>query len=195
MSTKQLQTPSLPHVLAYTLQTLGQILLLILVWSVFFLWSLLATQSLLAPWLVTLTGGTGATYEFFTACLGAYLPAFGLVMVSLTLFFYRIPRAQEKASVPLEFALTIILFIALHLFVIGLPWMGRCLPVSPTISFEQWLPSALLPVQTCLEPGIALTFTVLALLILFWFQGSVRLWQPIKQNITRITSLAGRIIR
>lgn len=185
MATRQLQAPSSASALAHTLVVIGQMLLLMLVWAIFFLWALLATERLLIPWIGTSMAGPGFLNQFFTSFIGAYLPAFAVVLISLMLFFYRMPRSQEKVSVPLEFALTIMLFIALQLFVIGfaLPWAMHCLPTAASLSFEQLLPFNLLPFQTCLSPGSGLLFTALALIVLFWLQGSERLWQPLRQKL------------
>lgn len=185
MATRQLQAPSSSSALAHTLVVIGQMLLLMLVWAIFFLWALLATERLLIPWIGTSMAGQGFLNQFFTSFIGAYLPAFVVVLISLMLFFYRMPRSREKVSVPLEFALTIMLFIAVQLFVIGfaLPWAMDCLPTVASLSFEQLLPFNLLPFQTCLSPGSGLIFTGLALLVLFWLQGSERLWQPLRQKL------------
>ena len=170
MTTRPLQAPSTQQALTNTLLILGQMLLLIVVWSIFFLWALLVTQNLLVPWLTAWTGGQDLLNTFWMACIGIYLPAFVLVMISLMLFFYRMPLAQDKVGVSLEFSITILLFIAVHLFVstIVLPWADGCLPTLASIS--QALASDGLPVQTCHHPAANLLFTTLALGLLFWHQ-------------------------
>jgi hypothetical protein len=180
MTTRQLQVPSTQQELTNTLLILAQMLLLIVVWSIFFLWALLVTQNLLVPWLMMWTGGQDLLNTFWIACIGVYLPAFVLVMTSLMLFFYRMPLAQDKVSVSLEFAITILLFISIHLFVstLVLPWADGCLPTLGSIS--QTLTSDALPVQTCHHPAANLLFTTLALGLLFWHQGSRSFLPPMR---------------
>jgi hypothetical protein len=189
MATRQLQTPSSLHVLTNTLLILAQMLLLIVVWSIFFLWALLVTENLLVPWLTAWAGGQNWLNTFWITCIGIYLPAFVLVMISLMLFFYRMPLAQDKVSVSLEFAITILLFIAAHLFVstLVLPWADGCLPTWASIS--QALASDGLPVQTCHHPAANLLFTTLALVLLFWHQGPRSFLPRIRARYTHPFSL------
>jgi hypothetical protein len=190
MATKQLQAPSSLHALVHTFLTVGQILLLILVWSIFFLWALLATENLLIPWLVTLTGGQGFFSEFFVSDISAYLVAFGLMMISITLFFYRMPRSHEKINVPLEFVLAILLFIAIQVILVGfvLPWTVHCLPTSTFTILEQLLnPDGIMSAQTCAHTGLGVLTTLLLLPGLFWLQGSNRPWQYVREKYS-ITS-------
>lgn len=184
MSIKQLQTPSSLDVLAHTLRTLGQIFLLILAWSVFLLWSLFVTESLLIPWLAAWVGKTSLVNQILSSCIGEFLLAFGLVMLSLMLFFYRVPRTQEKSSVPLEFAFTTLCFIALHLLVMGvvLPWTEGCSPVSTQIVMVHLLLPDWLSTQLCQDIGVGVAFTVLSLIILFGLQGTTQLGQIMKQK-------------
>ena len=179
MATRQLQAPSALHALTHPLLILGQILLLIVTWSIFFFWALWTTESLFLPWVVASTGGQGFLNHFFVAGIGVYLLAFVLVVISVMLFFYRMPRAQEKVSVSLEFTLTILGFMGIHLFVINfaLPWAGHCLSAPTglsaltTFSIDHGLSSNLLPsAQTCQYGGAGLLFTALALVSLFWTQ-------------------------
>ncbi|MCX6049941.1 MAG: hypothetical protein NT075_32995 [Chloroflexi bacterium] len=179
MATRQLEAPSALHTLTHPLLILGQILLLIVTWSIFFLWSLLMAESLFFPWIVVLTGGEGFLANFFVAGIGLYLLAFSLVVISVMLFFYRMPRAQEKISVSLEFTLTLLVFMGIHLFVISLvlPWAGYCLPVPTHLSAFTSLSVNLSPtsdflssVQTCQYNSAGLLFTLLLLTTLFLVQ-------------------------
>ncbi len=185
MSTKQLHAPLSLPASVQTLLTLGQILLLILVWSIFFLWAVLATESLLMPWAATLSGGHSFWRKIFSFTIGAYLPAFGLVMLSITLFFYRMPRSPEKISVPVEFVLAILLFIAAQVMLVGfvLPWTGHCLPISTSTMMEQMFNTDdLMVAQTCAHPGSGVLVTSLLLIGLFWLQSSNRPWQYLREK-------------
>ncbi|CAN5836473.1 hypothetical protein BH10CHL1_BH10CHL1_27780 [soil metagenome] len=174
MATRQLQSPSSAlHALTNPLLILGQILLLIVAWSIFFLWALLMTESLFLPWLVGLTSGQGLLHHFYVTGIGLYLTPFVFVVISIMLFFYRMPRTQEKVSVSLEFTLTLLVFMGLHLFVVNfaLPWAVHCLPVSTRFSFDLGFTTNLLfSAQTCQFGGAGVLFTALGLVSLFWVQ-------------------------
>lgn len=179
MTTKQLQAPSPLLLLAHTVLTVGQIVLLIVIWSVFFLWAMVVTEYLLIPGLTVLDRQPSSFIDFATTGIGVYVLPFVLVMISFTLFFYRIPRTHDKASVPLEFGLTTLLFVVTHLVVIGLGsfLLGGWLPTALASLLEQML---LIDVGAVaglpsLLPSLAITALMLA--GLFWLQASERWWQ------------------
>jgi len=189
MTTKQLQLPSPLIIVVHTAFTVAQIILLIVIWSVFFLWAMVVTEYLVVPWIATVGGEEQSLIDFVSSWAGAALPAFILVMISLTLFFYRMPRARNKTSVPFEFGLTTLLFVIVHLTAIGLG----------SLLFQAWLPLDLwAPLEQMLNaiPSVAsrfyqtfgLGFTALMLAGLFWLQGSDRIWRHVRRGWHRILS-------
>jgi len=193
MTTKHLQMPSPLVTVAQTVFTVAQIVLLIVIWSVFFLWAVVVTEHLFVPWITTVGREQQSFVDFISSWVGASLLALILVMISLTLFFYRMPRARNKMSVPFEFGLTTLLFVVVHLIAVGL---GSFL-------FPAWLPLELwAPLERLLStaPGVAshfyqapaLAITALMLAGLFWLQGSERMWRYIRRGWQRIVALPRR---
>jgi hypothetical protein len=194
MTTKHLQMPSPLATVAQTMFTVAQIVLLIVIWSVFFLWAVVVTEHLFVPWITTVGREQQSFVDFISSWVGASLLALILVMISLTLFFYRMPRARNKMSVPFEFGLTTLLFVIVHLIAVGLG----------SLLFQSWLPLDLwTPLAQVLSavPGVAshfyqapaLVITALMLAGLFWLQGSEGIWQYVRRGWQRIFAPARKI--
>ncbi len=195
MTTKELEFPSPFVIVVYTAFTVAQIILLIVIWSVFFLWAMVVTEYLFVPW-IAIVGREQQTFvKFASSWVGAALLALILVMISLTLFFYRMPRARNKMSVPFEFGLTTLLFVVVHLIVVGLG----------SLLFQAWLPLDLwAPLERMLNamPSVAsrfyqasgLTITALMLAGLFWLQGSERIWRGVRWAWQRIVMTVSKAL-
>jgi hypothetical protein len=154
------------------LRVLGSILLLGAVWYALFLWGLVTTQEWLAWWNTGHVEPTQAWQTVLANLLqtsgGIYLPAFGLVLISMALFFYRIPRVPGRLSVSLEFAVTTVLFVTINLLTMQL--LRRLAQLAAQMGPAE-LPSANFdPIYFMGELGLAITFLMLA--GLFWLQGT-----------------------
>lgn len=154
-------------------------LLMVIVWSAFFMWGVTVTQNWLAslqvplanlavdPWQATLA-------HFFEYDTSVFVPAALLVFVSLAIFFYRLPRVRGRLSVPIEFALTTLLFVGANFAVMQLLQFLAALLVT----FSTGAGAA--PVDTASSTDVVLTelsivITLAMLAYLYWLQWSGRL--------------------
>jgi hypothetical protein len=155
---------------------LGSILLLVSVWYLLFAWGLVVTQQWLAWWAVrTIT--TADTWqvafaEVLQSGSGLYLPACVLVLTSLALFFYRVPRVPSRLTVPLEFGLITISVLALNVLVLQLLHQvahavltDGSLGAVETATVPDFDPSTLIT-----ELGLAVTVVMIG--VLFWLQAT-----------------------
>jgi hypothetical protein len=148
------------------LRIVGSILLLGTVWCLLFIWGLMVTQQWLAWWSVQTVATADEWQTAFAGLLqtgsGLYLPACVLVLISLAIFFYRVPRVPSRLTVPLEFGLItvsvlVLNFLALHL----LRQVAHSL-MAATADFD--------PATLVTELGLAVT--VVLMVVLFWMQAS-----------------------
>jgi hypothetical protein len=154
------------------LRVLGSILLLGAVWYALFLWGVVTTQEWLAWWETGRVEPAMAWQTVLANLLqtssGVYVPAFALVLISMALFFYRIPRVEGRLSVSLEFAITTVLFVTINLLTMQLLRQLARLAANigpdalPTADFD--------PIHFIGELGLAVT--ILMLIGLFWLQWS-----------------------
>jgi hypothetical protein len=159
------------------------------VWSAFFLWGVLMTEYTLSALDAVAVFVTPGTWQYdikhkLEAGMALYLPAIVLLLASLLLFFYRVPRVRGRLTIPLEFAVTTLLFITIQwtilygLYRVALLVQGAGAQASaPSPAFAL---------------GAAITIAMLAML--FWLQGAGslrRCWrrlqrpQPAPRQVSR----------
>jgi hypothetical protein len=151
---------------------LGLVLLLGAVWGALFLWGLEMTGRWLAWWVADQNTSNSLLQltlaDLLQSTYSLYLLAFAPVLISLALFFYRIPRVKRRLSVALEFVLTTALFVTFNLLV---------------VQFLQRMALAAADLASVQAPGLELnlvhlisqlnlTLTLVMLFGLFWLQGS-----------------------
>lgn len=165
--------------------TIGAIVLMCAVWSAFFLWALLLTEYMLTILDAATALATPETWQYsvkqtLKAGVGPYLPAIVLLLTSLLIFFYRVPRVRGRLTIPLEFAVTTLLFIAINLAILfGLHILA--LPLQPD-NAQASTPSTDVSIAT-VQLGAAITIGMLAML--FWLQGAGslrRFWRQLRQR-------------
>lgn len=156
-------------------RTVAAIALLAGVWYLLFVWGLLMTESWLVGWNADPASSTSwqaALASFLQSDVGLYLPASGLVLLSIALFFYRTPRAQGRLYVPIEFGWTTLLFLSINqlLFRI-LHALAEFAPLlEPATGNSNPLVVTSEPTMLLIELGWVIS--VLMLIMLFWLQGS-----------------------
>jgi len=164
------------------LLTLGAMALLGLVWLALFLWATAVTESGLIRWggeaLQTMeTGWQQTILTFLASDSGIFVPGALLFLISLALYFYRVPRAQGPLAVPLEFAASTMIFLLIDVAVIyGLYLLLERPLLAEVVTDLGRSQLAAKPYLT--EPGLFLT--VVMLLGLFWLQATGRVrryWQ------------------
>jgi hypothetical protein len=162
--------------------TLGSMFILGAVWSLFFLWVFALTESWLAQWQSQTEDFAPANWQviaqtFLASETGIYLPAMILLLTSLVLFFYRVPRVRMRLTVPIEFAATTLIFLVANFGVLYLLHML----IIPALAASTSLQPTALPV---IELDILVTLFMLA--VLFWLQGSGRLrwyWRKVRRMV------------
>jgi hypothetical protein len=172
------------------LLTLGSMVILGAVWAIFFFWAVLTTESWVQWWQTqVLQLPTGAwqsgVQSFLSSDVSLYAPPAILLLTSLLLFFYRVPRVQDRLTVPIEFALATLAFLCTN-FVVQqlLQWLVKpALAASPAV---------------VLRPAIALSHLELVvtlglLAILFWLQASGRFRRYGRQLRRTIRQQARRV--
>jgi len=169
-----------------TLLKLATLIVLGASWLAFFLWALLLTEEGVRYWRIQAEQEpVGQWFSLFLAFIGtpigSYAPATALLLISLTLYFYRAPRVRGALKLPLEFATSIVLFLGLHLLlfcVLSVPTELRWI-TSFTNGGSASEPSLVLTL-----PGLLLTGLLLELL--YWCQGSGRLrtyWRTLRRAL------------
>lgn len=158
------------------LRILGSILLLVTVWYLLFVWGLMVTQQWLAWWAVR-TMATPTAWQTALAGLlqtgsGLYLPACVLVLISLAIFFYRVPRVPSRLTVPLEFGLITVSVLALN--VVALHLLRQVAHSIMTAGAET---AAEVAAATEFDPStmvteLGLAVTVVLMVVLFWLQAT-----------------------
>jgi FtsH-binding integral membrane protein len=136
------------------LRVVGAILLLGAIWYTLFIWGVRLTEQWLT-WSQQTLDGTPAWLSLFLhlpASWSSYLPAWLLVWINQALFFYRLPRVEQRLVIPVEFALTTLSFVGIQLLLLQLSQdLAEALP---------WFYEG------------TLLITLLLLALLFWVQGS-----------------------
>lgn len=158
------------------LRILGSILLLGTVWSLLFVWGLMVTQQWLA-WSRMRTVATPDEWQTVFADLlqtgsGLYLPACVLVLISLAIFFYRVPRVPSRLTVPIEFGLITVSVLALNFLVLHLlRQVAHSLMRAGSEAVGEMAATADFdPATLITELGLAVTVVLMALL--FWLQAT-----------------------
>jgi hypothetical protein len=158
------------------LRILGSILLLGTVWCLLFAWGLVVTQQWLDWWAVRAVATPSEWQTRFAGLLqtgsGLYLPACVLVLISLAIFFYRVPRVPSRLTVPIEFGLITFSVLALNLLVLHL--LRQVAHSLMTASSETVVKLAVTtdpdPSTLITEVGLAVTGVLMA--VLFWLQAT-----------------------
>ncbi|HMN31494.1 MAG TPA: hypothetical protein PKE45_25315 [Caldilineaceae bacterium] len=119
-------------------------------------------------WWVAAQDGANSPLQLTLANLlqssyGLYLSGFAPVLISLALFFYRVPRVERRLSVAFEFVLTTALFVTFNLLVVQ--FLQRVAQAAAT------LPGLELDLVQVISQ-LNLTLTLIMLAGLFWLQGS-----------------------
>jgi hypothetical protein len=152
--------------------TIGAIVLMCTVWFAFFLWAVFLTQYTLSLLDAAAAFATPGTWQYsikhkLETGVGPYLPAICLLLTSLLIFFYRVPRVRGPLTIPLEFAVTTVLFIVINLATLfGVHIVALA---APAANAQPGAPSSGLSMAS-VELGAAITIGMLALL--FWLQGA-----------------------
>ncbi|RIK38676.1 MAG: hypothetical protein DCC55_20375 [Chloroflexi bacterium] len=158
------------------LRILGSILLLITVWYLLFIWGLIVTQQWLAWWTVRTVTTPDAWQAALAGLLqtgsGLYLPACVLVLISLALFFYRVPRVSSRLTVPLEFGLITLSVLALNALALHLLQQVTHSIITATAETDSDMASASAFDPSTLSTELGLAVTVVLLAILFWLQAT-----------------------
>lgn len=164
-----------PSLYIQYVRTLAAIILLVGVWYLLFVWGLVMTEGWLAHW--DATPNPAATWQVGVAAflhngIGLYMPASGLVLISLALFFYRTPRSTGRLYVPVEFAWSTLLFLSINqlLFRILHGLAASAPMVGPEAEILDTAAMARGPATLFAELGWGIS--ILMLLALFWIQGS-----------------------
>ena len=164
-----------PSLYIQYVRTLAAIILLVGVWYLLFVWGLVMTEGWLARW--DATPNPAATWQVGVAAflhngIGLYMPASGLVLISLALFFYRTPRSTGRLYVPVEFAWSTLLFLSINqlLFRILHGLAASAPMVGPEAEMLDVAAMGREPATLFTELGWGIS--ILMLLALFWMQGS-----------------------
>lgn len=164
-----------PSLYIQYVRTLAAIILLVGVWYLLFVWGLVMTEGWLARW--DATPNPPASWQAGVAAflhngIGLYMPASGLVLISLALFFYRTPRSAGRLYVPVEFAWSTLLFLSINqlLFRILHGLAASAPMVGPEAEMLDVAAMGREPATLFTELGWGIS--ILMLLALFWMQGS-----------------------
>jgi hypothetical protein len=164
--------------------TIGAIMLMCSVWLAFFLWAVLLTKYMLVTLDTVAPFTAPGTWQYvikhrLEADAVLYLPAIILLLTSLLIFFYRVPRVRGRLTIPLEFAVTTLLFIAINLATL-FALHRLTLPVQA--AYVEAGASGLDVSMAAFELSAAITVGMLA--VLFWAQGVGSLrsyWRRLRQ--------------
>lgn len=165
------------------LLTVSSIFILGAIWSFFFLWAFALTESWLMQWQAQADSPRlgvwwAGVQEILSSELGIYAPAAVLLLISVMLFFYRVPRVQDRLTVPLEFAITTGCFLVLNVLVMQL-LHSLTTPVNAAIANHYQVDSL---------TGLDFVVTCLMLGALFWLQASGWLrvsWRQMRRTVRR----------
>jgi hypothetical protein len=166
MGTKLMHFVPEVHGWRQPLLIIGQIALLSIVWIAFLVWALALTQYLLLafehqPGTTWPAEWTRIFYIFCESALLTKAPSVLILFCSVFVFFYRLPRTEDRTTLPLKFSATILTFIVVNIFVV------EAITIVPSAWFAT---IGLNMAEGTVQGFLAVIITVGMLAILFTFQ-------------------------